>query len=227
MIARTLFLLLLGSALAANADPRQVADASSPSWLLAVGTLTVPGVEFSNGERSQRDENCTASLIGERTVLTAWHCFEYYRDLSREVIFTLPRAPGKPHQIVHRLADGGGMQADWALLRLQKAITDVTPLPIETEWSYEAGLPLIMAGYSRDNGLGDGGANLTWQAGCKNLADEWIRIATDCLAFKGASGGPVLGASKVVGVISAGDAKTITYYAPTRSFRSALRLHLN
>ena len=205
-------------------DPRQLADSRAPGWLQAVGRLTVPGVEWKNGERRQRQENCSATLVSRDTILTAWHCLEHYRDLSQDILFTLS---GAPVRRVHILSSGGGMQADWALLRMHTPLSGIEPAAVNTHGIISDAAPLSVAGYSRDEGLGADGENLTWQAQCQSTENQHYRVATNCLAFKGASGGPVVQAARVVGVISAGDSARLTYYAPTRSFSSALRLHLH
>ncbi len=209
-----------------QAEQRQLYDENSPVWLTAVGTLSVPGHRFESGERLHHHENCSATLVGPRTILTAWHCLEFYRDLSQTIVFTLPYMPQQPHWRATRLANGGGMSADWALLRLERAVSGVVPLPVHGYFNTDSTVAISMAGYSRDAGLGNGGANLTWQATCQVTANEQFRVATNCQAYKGASGGPVISNGKIIGVISAGDGEELTYYAPSSRFTSALRLYL-
>ena len=217
--------LLVFSALAAQADPRQHFTAESPGWLRAVGKLTVPGQRFEGGERLHYREDCTATLVGARTILTAWHCLEYYRDVSHDIVFRLPHSAGEESRRAHRLADGGGMSADWAVLQLDRPISDITPLPVRMEFNASVDTPITIAGYSRDEGLGAGGDILTWQSACAITENEWYRVATNCVAYKGASGGPALFEGAIIGVISAGDGQGRTYYAPSSYFRSAIRLH--
>jgi len=205
-----------------QADPRRLVDAQSPDWLQAVGQLTVPGHRFVDGERQHHLEDCSATLIGPTTILTAWHCLEFYGDLSREILFRLP--PLAPIA-AHRLADGGGMSADWALLRLAKPVTGVTPVRVNKYFPALDKLPVSIAGYSGDSGLGANGEQLTWQEDCQITANEWFRVATDCLAYKGASGGPAIAEGTIIGVISAGDGVSLTYYTPSSTFNRAVRLH--
>jgi V8-like Glu-specific endopeptidase len=217
--------LLVFLSLAAQADPRQQFTAQSPSWLSAVGKLTVPGQRFEQGERLHYREDCTATLIGTQTILTAWHCLEYYGDVSHDIVFTLPYANRHDSWRARRLADGGGMRADWALLRLDRPISDITPVPVRMEFQTSVNAPVSIAGYSRDDGLGAGGKILTWQSACSITGNEDYRVATNCLAYKGASGGPALFEGAIIGVVSAGDGQGQTYYAPSSSFGSAVRLH--
>lgn len=200
---------------------RTAFSAAAPQQLRAVGKLTVPGSDRVAGERRHRDENCSAALVAPRTILTAWHCLEYYNDLSREPLFSLPHAPGQQPVPARRLADGGGMDADWALLRLAQPITDIAPLAVVPL----AGGQVLVAGYARDDELGRGGATLTWQAGCR-LVDTGPRgVATDCVTYKGASGGVVMSGGGIVGVISAGDGTAQTWFAPSSGFIDPLRAH--
>jgi V8-like Glu-specific endopeptidase len=217
--------LLVFLAFAAQADPRQQFTAESPAWLSAVGKLTVPGQRFEQGERLHYREDCTATLIGAQTILTAWHCLEYYRDVSHDIVFKLPYSAGGESRYARRLADGGGMRSDWALLHLDRPISHITPVPVRMEFTARVDTPVSIAGYSRDDGLGAGGSILTWQAACAITDNEGYRVATNCLAYKGASGGPALFEGAIVGVISAGDGQGQTYYAPSSSFRSAVRLY--
>ena len=217
--------LWLAAGQSATSSERAAYTSSAPPWLRAVGQLTVPGYETVDGERRHREENCSASLVGPETVLTAWHCFEFYRDLSRDALFTLPLAP-RPRQVAaRRLTDGGGMSADWALLRLQQPIEDVTPIPVGRYRNTLDSATLVLAGFARDQWLGDGGRNLTWEANCRQTANERYRVGTDCVTFKGASGGAVVSEGKLVGVISAGDGEGVTYFAPSSLFMLNLRLH--
>ena len=224
--ASTIIVLLwLATGQPAASSERVAYTPSAPAWLRAVGRLTVPGFETVDGKRRHRDENCSASLVGPQTVVTAWHCFEFYRDLSRDALFTLPHAP-RPRQVAaRRLTDGGGMSADWALLRLQRPIHDVDPIPVRRYSNTLEPATLALAGFARDRALGKGGRNLTWEANCRLTATERNRVGTNCVTFKGASGGAVVSQGELVGVISAGDGEGVTYFAPSSLFMLNLRLH--
>lgn len=218
-------LLAIGLSLAvcANATERSAFSADAPQALRAVGKLTVPGHDRVDGNRRHRDENCSASLVGPRTILTAWHCLEYYSDLSRDPVFTLPLVSEQDPVPATRLADGGSMDADWALLRLSRPIRSVEPLPVLSLPA--AAHRVLLAGYARDAQLGAGGARLTWQGDCRLVELGPHGVGTDCVTYKGASGGAVLFEGAIVGVISAGDSAETTWFVPSRNFLSPLRLH--
>jgi len=225
MLRGFVFCLLLGAVALGAAETRQQFSDASPQWLRAVGKLSVPGYRLADGERQHHQEDCSATLIGPQTILSAWHCLEYYGDLSRDIVFTLPYLPDSPALVANKLADGGGMSDDWVLLRLARPIRGVDPLAVSQHRSAALRDGLLLAGYSGDQGLGDGGEQLTWETGCAVTANEWYRLATACVAFKGASGGPVLMDAAIVGVISSGDGIATTWFTPSTSFIRAVRLH--
>ncbi len=140
-------------------------------------------------------------------------------------MFTLPNAPQPTRVLARRLVDGGGMKADWALLRLQQPIHFVKPVPVQRYGIDHGKVPLVLAGFARDYPLGDGGKTLTWEADCRQTDLENHRVGTSCITYKGASGGAVVAGGHLVGVISAGDGEAVTYFAPSSLFMLDLRLH--
>jgi len=220
-------------------EARLVYSATSPPWLQMVGRLDVPGFKYEQGRRVHHRENCSATLVsrhGTREaihIVTAWHCLEYYRDLSMTITFSLPNLGPKPEvREARALVDGGSMNADWAILRLAKpvAFSPSSALaigPINTADSSG----LVMAGYSRDEGLGRSGEALTYHENCQQLDDQRASAHTNCQAYKGASGGPVVryhtdGAPYLAGVISEGNGEGTSTYVPIARFRRLLNHYL-
>jgi Trypsin-like peptidase domain len=220
-------------------DPRKIYSNQAPRWLRAVGKLQVPGSTYANGKRSHLLEDCSASLVTGNTgsdaniIITAWHCLENYHDLSRPILFSL--VSGQNRQLereAYRLVDGGGMHADWAILRLRIPIAaaDVIPLLIHPERATpETGIS--MAGYSRDPAMGNYGNHLTYHPNCLITATRPTVNDSNCLAYKGASGGAVVqlsgtGTPWYSGVISEGDSTGLSRFVPVAVFRNALNLHL-
>jgi hypothetical protein len=166
--------------------------------------------------------------------VTAWHCLEHYEDLSKEITFSLlPGEPGAVHREAYRLEDGGGMHADWALLRLRRPVApaEVVALLVDPGRADPA-LPISMAGYSRDAGMGAGGRHLTFDPACRITAQAPLGSDSNCLAHKGASGGAVMqlspsGQARLTGVISAGDSAGLSTFVPLESFRAALNRYLS
>jgi Trypsin-like peptidase domain len=220
-------------------DPREVFSRDSPAWLLAVGKLQVPGQRYSDGHASHHTEDCSATLVtrpGRKradTIITAWHCLEWYGDLSKPIVFTLVSLSGETlrHE-AYRLGDGGGMHADWAILRLRSTVpeTDVAALQIHPQVP-DHELPVTMAGFSGDPGKGKDGMVLTFDPNCAITAQDRNLGDTNCMAFKGASGGAVVqlssaGEPRMCGVISQGNGEGRSTFVPVSTFRNALELYL-
>lgn len=236
--------LLPGPALSgeevARLDSRRAYTTTAPTWLRAVGRLTVPGSKYRDGHRSHYLEDCSATLVGRPgasqadTLVTAWHCLEFYGDLSRPILFTLLPGVGesgtKPplEREAFRLADGGGMHADWAILRLYRPV----PAHATTALLVHPGAPdpvrsISMAGYSRDPGLGMHGKQLTFDPDCLITRQGQDSSDSNCSAYKGASGGAVVqlmadGQPRFSGVVSEGDSASFSTFVPVAEFRRTL-----
>ena len=221
-------------------DSRQVyTEALSPIWLRAIGKLQVPGTKIIRGRPSHHREDCSGTLVANpgkahaNTVITAWHCLEFYNDLSKRITFTLlPDSPDPLELEAYRLADGGGMYADWAILRLQQPIarTQIAAMTVHPSEAKKDD-SIIMAGYSTDEQLGRHGKKLTYDADCKITEHSRSGGDSNCYAYKGASGGAVVFLSNkdeawFWGVISQGDGVGFSTYVPVTGFRNAISLHL-
>lgn len=225
---------------AETADSRQVFSGEAHAWLRAVGKLQVPGQRYRDERRFHYLEDCSATLVAlpgrsqADTIITAWHCLELYSDLSKSITFTVETVSGESLQReAYRLEDGGGMHADWAILRLRRAVPahQVAALLIHPR-SADPGQSVTMAGYSRDSGIGNNGQVLTFDPACTITAQERNLGDTDCTAFKGASGGAVIQLSSareplVCGVISEGNGEGRSTFVPVSSFRNAINLYVN
>ena len=238
--AAVLAILLLGAgSLPAPAEPAgAVADTRlaysdrAPDWLGAVGKLRVPGSRYREGRRQHLQEDCSATLVSRRsgnradTIVTAWHCLAFYSDLSRPITFLLPGQDRSEEREAYRVADGGGMHADWAVLRLFQPVVSDLALAIHPDRADPA-RPVSMAGYSRDPAMGDGGTRLTFDPSCL-ITRQWATVSdTDCVAYKGASGGAVVqlslaGEPELSGVVSQGNGAGLSIFVPVAVFRSAV-----
>ncbi len=223
----------------AQADSRNTFDHNSPNWLRAVGKLQIPGVKFNHGRAQNHREDCSATLVvksstaqenrqGANTIITAWHCLEYYSDLSKEITFTL--LYGTPDSFstrATRLSDGGGMRGDWAVLRLVNAvpISKVAGLVVHPGRA-NPNKDITMAGYSRSTT----NKRLSYDLACSITTQAQGRgpSATNCNALKGASGGAVIqlsdeGKPLLAGVISQGNSESLSLFVPVSNFRPAIR----
>ena len=234
--------LALGSwsTTAMPADKRQVFSGETFPWLQAIGKLQVPGQRHKDGHTSHYLEDCSATLVSlpgrieADIIVTAWHCLELYHDLSKPIVFSAETASGAVlKREAHRLADGGGMHADWAILGLRKAVPAHAMIALQVHPQFaDSERPIVMAGYSKDKGIGDEGRVLTFDPACTIIAQEQALGETNCTAFKGASGGAVIqlfdsGEPRICGVISQGNGQDHSTYVPVDSFRNAINLHLN
>jgi len=243
LISKRVMFLALRAALvslfaskSALADPRLVHDAATPSWLNAVGRLTVPTTRSEQGRIRHFTEDCTATLVETSsssqadTLVTAWHCLENYSDLSHPIVFTLTKANGDRLVREARLhISGNSMHADWAVLKLASYVLNEEVPSLELyEQSLDSAEPVMMAGYSKDTGLGESGSQLTYDPHCLITALSTRANATDCVAHKGASGGPVVqidnrGRIKIVGVVSEGDGQGYSSFVDVNRFRRFAR----
>jgi hypothetical protein len=204
-----------------------------------VGKLRVPGSVYRDGDYEHLQEDCSASLVSRRpdrkadTIITAWHCLENYNDLSRPIVFTLPTATrGALQREAYRVADGGGMHADWAILRLRLPVApgDARALLIHPGRA-DPHRAIAMAGFSRDRGKGGGGDRLTFDPACRITNQRGLVSDSDCLAFKGASGGAVVqlsptGMPRLSGVVSEGDGAGLSTFVPVTAFRTAIERYV-
>ena len=223
----------------ADTDTRLVYSRGAPNWLRAVGRLQVPGSKYSEGRRRHHREDCSATLVSRRatqkshTIVTAWHCLEFYNDVSKPIIFTLPSDSGTELvREAYRVADGGGMGADWAILHLFHAVSqDAASAVLIADGRADPVRSIAMAGFSRDSGKGADGKQLTFDANCRITGQQRATSDSNCWAFKGASGGAVVqvsaaGTPVLSGVISQGDGAGLSTYVPVNAFRSAINRHV-
>ena len=219
-VLHVLFAAFIGTTSVAYANHHEVSsehasETEPQSWQSAVVSLRVPTRRLVNGERSHHEELCSGTVISHKptTVLTAWHCFDGYDDLSNPPMVLIN---GLWHQ--GRLRQHGkSMRADWAILTV-KGNHDVSRVNIDTSSQYlQLGRKIIVAGFDKTDA---GERQLIIEHDCTiaALAEQWI--SSDCSAKRGASGGPILVRDgptiAVIGVISALRNKWELLFAPIR-----------
>lgn len=208
---RWLCLVPLLVALASCAPPpKPPAAPSGPiPWTAAIGQLDVPSESTS----------CTATLVSPTVIVTAAHCvFPKGEKLPASSMVFTPNAGAQRLPTV-RVAEivALGVQkmdpdkpedtpteVDWAVLRLESAITNIAPIPVEPlalaeiDRRMQTGETLSSLGYGRYGyALGD---HLYRSEDCQLLPD-WRQleaenndrlVLTTCQVMHGDSGGPVL-----------------------------------
>lgn len=217
--------LLASSALAQQARPDTASGMPGQAAALAsVGRLLVPAVRYKNGYPSHFFENCSATLVAHaagaaysRIVVSAWHCIEDYRDLSRSLIF---ENVAGTQTVARVIKSGGGMHSDWVLLRLDEALPGPAVL---NPASRPPGAAYLTAGYPRPaQGLQ---TVLQVHNACQAIGAPAPDITIDCVLTKGASGGGVFNSDEAVsyaGVISRGDSATLSIFVPVARFIQSL-----
>lgn len=211
----------------AGDDPRLLAQDYPADWQRSVVKLKVPVSRMVEGRRHTFTEDCTGTIVSTAPprILSAWHCFDGYDDLSRPPAMLLDGV----WEETRLIASGGSMAADWALLSFPPDLLagrSLAALPIAIG-PLLPGSTLILAGFSGDAALGEEGQMLTYDPSCTVGLVERHRAASNCLAYRGASGGPALqwvdGQMAVAGVLSGKNAEGTRFLVPARMFASAVR----
>ena len=188
-----------------------------------VGRLLVPAVRYENGYARHYDERCSGTVVTlsdgaapSSYIISAWHCLEDYRDLSRPLIFETVHGDRSEVRLV---ASGGTMDQDWALLRLTQAMD--TALPVTRDPATPTAV--IMVGFPRDRA--DGAQTVVH---CAIAGLDGSDYRGSCALQQGASGGGVfsIGESpRYLGVISRGDGVSQSIFVPVGRFLPKLRSH--
>lgn len=208
----------LGTSVFAS-EPRFTATQAPAPWQASVVRVVVPVTRLEGRYRRHFFEECSGTVVsvaGNLRVLTAWHCFDGVDTVGDRTAALMLNNQTIPLRL---LQSGGGIDSDWALLEARDPARAPLPAPLPVAALKVApGDRVLMAGFSRDRGLGAGGAELTFDPSCRVTAVLPGSVSTNCAAHKGASGGPVLieraDGWAVTGVISRGDGEGTSLYAP-------------
>ncbi|MEO0436918.1 MAG: serine protease [Pseudomonadota bacterium] len=161
----------------------------------SVGMISIPTLRTHRGRTKHFKERCSGTLVNadeERRstvwVLSAWHCFEDYRDLSRNILFTAANGQKAKARLI---SSGGSMRADWALLKLDSPMATAVDLAAA---SFEKNASIVMAGYPKGDAQYDDNRPVRKFAVAKHCTvtgkDE-ADFASSCVLSKGSSGGAV------------------------------------
>ena len=232
-----LTLLMLSQPLVA--DQRVATDPEALYWQAAMARLEIPVIRSVGGRMRHFTEHCSATAITPgpaMLLLSAWHCFEDYAATQGAIeLFTQHSTDtALPLRLI---VSGGSMSEDWAILTPLTGNANVINawIPLSTQPA-QRGTRVIAAGFAP---LADDAApertaetpptrGLLYDPDCVVLMGNTRPAKSDCIAKKGASGGAILrhtasGSVRVLGVISAGDGESVSYFHPTDTLISRIR----
>ena len=232
---RVLALLMRSQPLAA--DPRRVADPQALSWHSALVRLEIPVIRPVGGRMRHFTEHCSATTItpGPNTLLlSAWHCFEDYAATQGPIRLFAQHSPETPLPL-RLIVSGGSMSADWAILAPLTSTFGGAWIPLSPD-PVQRGARVIAAGFAPTNDSNKteeyaetpASRTLMYDPDCLVIAATGRPAQSDCVAKKGASGGAILGRTasgsvRVIGVISAGDGASVSYFHPTEGLVTRVR----
>ena len=230
-------LALLALSQPLTADPRLVPDPQALYWHSAMVRLEVPVIRSEGGRMRHFTEHCSATVItpGPNTLLlSAWHCFEDYAATQGPIQLFAQHSPDTPLP-ARLVVSGGSMSADWAILTPVTSTVIGAWIPLSSHPA-QRGTRVIAAGFAP---LADDAApertaetpptrGLLYDPDCVVLMGNTRPAKSDCIAKKGASGGAILrrtpsGSVRVLGVISAGDGESVSYFHPADTLISRIR----
>lgn len=215
----------VGAAHSSAAEPRQALAITASPWARAIVRLEVPVSRQERGYARHFTEHCSAIVISPEPnplLVSAWHCFDGYPLVAPAIPVFHPEGGLPLH--AELLDTGGSMAEDWAILRITTAVTDTPWIPISKAAPFPA-MPIIAAGYAPLAELAGTEAEGTTDRAlvadyeCMITKADVIPYESNCLAKKGSSGGAAVslspdGTAKLVGIISSGDGKHVSYFYP-------------
>jgi hypothetical protein len=230
-----LALLMLSPPLAA--DPRLVPDPQALYWHSAMVRLEIPVIRSVEGRMRHFTDHCSATTITpgpDTLLLSAWHCFEDYAATQGPIQLFTQHSPDTPLP-VRLIVSGGSMSADWAILTPLTGTAVGAWIPLSPDPA-QSGTRVIAAGFApttdsvrtEETEERPSSRGLMYDPDCRVIATTGRPPRTDCVAKKGASGGAILrrtasGSVRVVGVISAGDGASVSYFHPTDGLLTRIR----
>jgi len=193
-------------------DTRKLVTSNSPEWTKAIGRLITPTeLTFISKTRYRtKYKKCSASIVNfdnyssSRVIITASHCITGYNPKAGNLRFIIKNSNGdmvqkfaKIYKDSHYIHNKTNKHTDYAILILDSPITkkDIEALKtsnipfdiLQNQYKYSFA---SLAGFSGD--IGDYGAKLTIDPKCKLFDYNDMYGKSNCAAYKGASGGPVV-----------------------------------
>lgn len=221
LFAGLLYALIVATS-SATSDPRTPLPRHGASWQNAIAHISVPTSRLADGRMKHYTEHCTAVAVTpgpEPVFLSAWHCFEHYRSTVHPIRMMSGESPSP---ITLRLIDSGGsMREDWALLQASQPPASAAWIPVSVKPA-RSGQTVTAAGFAPLEIPTDRNSIerlLMAHLACAVIDAEAHPPASDCIARQGASGGAIIGwtqsgSAQLLGIISAGDGETVSYFYP-------------
>lgn len=193
-------------------DTRKLVDKKSPPWTKAIGRLIIPTkLQFiSNKKYKTKYKKCSASLVdfkdskSSKVIVTASHCLTAYNKKAGDLRFIIQTSAGDMIQKIAKIYKDSKYSSkklktnsDYAILTLNTPIkrNEVKPFIINKssfvnlKKRYKNSFGSL-AGFSGD--IGEYGAKLTYDPECRLNYYSKTYGSSNCIGFKGASGGPVV-----------------------------------
>lgn len=157
-------------------NSEKIGDASFPA---VVAILTESGF-------------CTATIIGNCTVLTAAHCFSKDREHTATIFLGDKRQDEVSWVKIHPKYRHFGMD-DVAIVRFTYEIEGITPIPIDLEEPVK-GEKVFLVGFGRSEEQSAGNKNKRYGGNViSDVAEETLELrAPGATSLPGDSGGPIL-----------------------------------
>lgn len=202
--ATAVALQAIGDSVCAQIDGEMLSDNGDGTYTINAGTLGGDYSPLCDGERfadQPTAANCTATFVGADILITAGHCLEEggVRTNLDTIYFVfdyaVKSAGVNPSMFnadqVYRAAEIIGLSNvndtadDWAVVRLDRAVTGRTPVGVRSDDSIAVGQSVVAIGFGAGLPM-----KFSGNATVQNLVDFGFEADLDIIG--GNSGGPII-----------------------------------
>lgn len=182
---------------------------------LAISPVNSPVVKVELIYPDGQSSFCSGSLIADKKVLTAGHCFRSYDPRRLSPVGAVVEIDGITYssnrfKLHPRYRPSKGFTHDMAIVILSEPVDKLIPrLKVDTK-KVKKGAPYIVIGYGYSNGLTDpevlriGTIFFDWWTKEMLVSNLTPGEASACF---GDSGGPVIGSRGIVGIVTGGESR--------------------
>lgn len=231
--ATTAALQQIGEAVCAQITTDLLVDNGDGTFTINAGTLADNFSPLCNGERfgdQPTAASCTATLVGPDVLITAGHClddngvrtdlstilFVFDYAIKQEGVFPATFTADQVYRATEilGLANVENTANDWAVLRLDRAVTGRTPVAVRSSGAIAQGQSIVAIGF---------GAGLPMKfsdnATVQRLVDFGFEADLDIV--EGNSGGPIINAeTRVIEAVLSADQGITDYFQVGNCFRA-------